>query len=204
MKLREEGHGPAWVDEVIFLQMKVAQREPLRAWPCHPTMRMDAGRETHRRPLGGQCTTRAAGEDMTHDSVTCRAGSGNMEKKPGASSCRPAAPLPEQDAECQHLVLVEMATREQKMRRECISARSHSTPVTRAAAERLEKAGSRQVALGVCRSERACPSSFFCPNSTRVRTQPLGRLSPYPMIAFYNLHPQQVVFEWWAFSWIQH
>lgn len=190
MKLREEGHGPAWVDEAIFLQVKVAQREPLRAWPCHPTMRMDAGREPHRRPLGGQCTTRAPGEDMTHDSVTCRAGSGNTEKKPGASSRRPAAPLPEQDAECQHLlVLVEMATREQKMRRECISARSHSTPITRAAAECLEKADSRQVALGVCRSERACPSSSFCPTSTRVRAQPLGRLSPYPMDCFLQFTP---------------
>ena len=30
-----------WVDEVIFLQMKVTQKEPLRAWPCHPTVRMN-------------------------------------------------------------------------------------------------------------------------------------------------------------------
>lgn len=79
---------PLWVDEVIFLQTKVTQKEPLRAWPCHPTVCMNGCGGPPRRPLGGHCTTRGpveaslvdSGEDMTHDGVTCRTVSRNTEE----------------------------------------------------------------------------------------------------------------------------
>ena len=80
---------PSWIDELIFLQMKVTQKESLRAWPVTPQCMNGCG-GSPRRPLGRKCTTRVPvevslvnpGEDGTRHSATYTTVLSDTEKGP--------------------------------------------------------------------------------------------------------------------------